>query len=425
MNLQTPVQKAKAKKMKEDGCRHVYEIEVPAQRVQEAIENAIVRVQNQARIAGFRKGKAPLALVRQMYGDAARSDAADQIIKDAVAETVRELGLRPVSMPAVDNVRLEGSSPLRFELHLDVAPTFTAKGYKGIEVSKTERAATDAEVEQRLKALQEGNARLERVETDGVGKDHYLVIDYELSQDGAAVPNGQGKGELVDMSSDQTVDGLAAGLLGAKRGEPREFDVKLDGKPARCKATVHEIKRKVLPSIDDDFAKDLGVGSLGELRTELRKIIQNEHEEKSRREVALQIEKALLKTNAFPAPKSLAEHRLSDMMERIRLRLVGRERELPEKQAAEIREKLLPEAEDQVRLQFILAEIARQEKIEVTEDDVKAELERSLERTQDEEGRKGTREFFEKNADEIRAAIREAKVLKLIRDAAEVKTVKG
>jgi trigger factor len=227
------------------------------------------------------------------------------------------------------------------------------------------------------------------------------------------------------MSSDQTVDGLAAGLLGAKRGEPREFDVKLDGKPARCKATVHEIKRKVLPSIDDDFAKDLGVGSLGELRTELRKIIQNEHEEKSRREVALQIEKALLKTNAFPAPKSLAEHRLSDMMERIRLRLVGRERELPEKQAAEIREKLLPEAEDQVRLQFILAEIARQEKIEVTEDDVKAELERSLERTQDEEGRKGTREFFEKNADEIRAAIREAKVLKLIRDAAEVKTVKG
>jgi trigger factor len=421
MAIWTPSQKSRTKKLKEEGCTRIYEVEVPADKIQEAVHNKLLRIQLSARIEGYRAGRAPLDLVKSRYREAATSEALQDLIQDAVSDAVKELKLRPVTLPSVANVQLSPDGPLKFEMHVEVAPTFEPKGYKGIQISQNEYTVADKDVDERLKQLQESNARLEKAEAEKVGKDHYVVMDYQILRDGKPLEGGTGKQELVDMSSDQTIEGLTQGLLEAKRQETRDVEVKLEGKPAVCKATVHEIKVKVLPKLDDDFAKDMGLESLDALKGDLRKIIEGENQTKTTREVNEQLEQSLLKSNPFEPPKALTEHQLEHVMDRYRMRLVGPDREIPEKQAAEIREKLAPQVADQVRLQFILAEVARKENIEATEEDFQQELEKSLGRASDDKGRKETREFFQKSKEDIRALIRERKVMELIRGAAKVK----
>ncbi|MDE2291147.1 MAG: trigger factor, partial [Elusimicrobia bacterium] len=272
MAISVPEQKAKTKKVKSEGCRHTYEVVVPAARAAEAVQTSLVRVQLTAKLPGFRPGRAPLDQVKAHFMGRARAAAADDLIEGAVREALAETQLRPVAVPAVGNVRFPEGGPLSFELHVETAPEFTPKGYKGMKLSKKEAKASDGDVADRLKQLQEGNARLEAVEGPAA-KEHYVVMDFELSRDGKPLPQGAGKGELVDMSSDQTIDGLQKGLMGAAKGETRDFQVTLDGKPAQCKATVVEVKRKVLPALDDEFAKDLGVDSLDELKKRLGEIV--------------------------------------------------------------------------------------------------------------------------------------------------------
>ncbi|MFH2204424.1 MAG: trigger factor [Elusimicrobiota bacterium] len=424
MAIWTPSQKTKTKELKKDGCRLSYEVEVPALRIQEEMENVFLRLQLQAKISGYRQGKAPLELIKRQYGGAAHSEAAEQVIRKVIPEVIKDLDLRPIAVPEVGELQYSPQQPLKFELHVETAPSFTPTGYKGIAVTRKETAVKDEEVEARLKQLQDGNARLEKADSETVGNDHYVVMDFEMLRDGAPLEGMRGKNELVDMSSDQTVDGLTASLLGMKRQETKEFEVKIDKKPAVCKATVHEIKVKILPKLDEEFAKDMGLESLAKLKSELTSIIEKENAENTERDVSAQIEQALLKANSFEVPPSLVESQLKHMMARLASRLVGPNQTLPEKQAAELGEKLRPQAADQVRLQFILNAIANEEKIEATDEDFKQEQEKAVNGAHDDKEKEKAREFFAKNGDDIRAALKERKVIQLMRDTAKTKVVK-
>lgn len=424
MAIWTPTLKTKAKKLKSEGCEQRYEVEVPAARFQETLQDVFVRLQLQARISGFRPGKAPIDIIKRQFAQTAETEAIEQIIRVVVPETLKDIGVRAVTVPTVGNISLRPGSPLTFELLVEAAPEFKPTGYTGISVTRTEYPVEELEIEDRVRHLQEGNARLDRAESETVAKDHYVVLDFELTRDGKVIESGRGKQELVDMSSDQTIDGLVQGLLGAKRQERREFEVVVDGKPTRCSAVVSEIKIKILPELDDEFAKDMGTESMGKLRDELRSILLRENAEKSEREVALQIEKALLEANRFEIPKSLAEHQLEHMLERLEARIMGPDRRLPDKEAGELREKLKPQAADQVRLQFILGEIARKENLSATEEDFEKERAASIEKAEGDEQKRKTKELFEKSKDDILAAIRERKVIRLIRDSAKIKSAK-
>ncbi|HVE13080.1 MAG TPA: trigger factor, partial [Elusimicrobiota bacterium] len=276
MALWTATEKVTAKKLKEEGCTHVFQVDVPAPKVQEAVQNAIVRLQLSAKIPGFRPGKAPIERIKQQYSGQARAQAIEDLVRDAVPQVLKEMKLNPVAMPSVGAVKLEGASPLSFELHVEVAPQFEPKGYKGLALSRKSYAPADADVEARMTQLQEGNARLEVVEGAPLAKEHYAVIDYQILRDGKALPGAAGKQELVDLSSDQTVQGLQEGLLGLKAGETKEFPVEIGGKPAVCRATLTEIKRKVLPKVDEEFAKDLGFESVDALKAKLKEILSAE-----------------------------------------------------------------------------------------------------------------------------------------------------
>ncbi|MBI2363189.1 MAG: hypothetical protein HYV15_07390 [Elusimicrobia bacterium] len=177
MAIWTPEQKTKTKKVKVEGCTHVYELEVPAPKAVEAVQTALVRLQLTARVPGFRPGKAPLDQIKAQFMGRARAQAADDLIEGAVREALGELKLRPVAMPAVGNVKFPEGGGLTFEMHVETAPEFSPKGYKGMALTKKDAKVTDEEVAERLKQLVEGNARLEAAD-GAAGKDHYVVIDF-------------------------------------------------------------------------------------------------------------------------------------------------------------------------------------------------------------------------------------------------------
>ncbi|MEK9144367.1 MAG: trigger factor, partial [Elusimicrobiota bacterium] len=378
---------------------HSYEVELPAPAVQEALHNAFIRLQSRARIPGFRQGKAPIDLIKKQYADHARSEAADALLRGAVPEALRELGLEPVSSPSVADFKMTDGSPLVFELRVEVAPRVEPQGYKSLALRRTTYSPEESQVLARLTEVQEGNARLEKSEAEAVSKSHYVVVDYEILREGKRLPGAHGKQELVDMSSEQSIEGLTEGLLGAKRGESREFPVKTEGQAGVCKVSVSEIKEKILPPLDDEFAKDMGLDSLDALKAKLREMIEAEAKERSERELLSQIESALLSSNRFPIPESLAQAQLDHSLDRLVRRFGARG--IPEAELAKLRDKIKPQAEAEVRLSFILSAIGRKENLSVSEDDLKKELERNLQKAETDDQKKDVREYFEAHQEGI------------------------
>ena len=421
MTTTTTALRLKTKKLKEEGCLHSYEVELPAPAVQEALHNAFIRLQSRARIPGFRQGKAPIDLIKKQYADHARSEAADALLRGAVPEALRELGLEPVSSPSVADFKMTDGSPLVFELRVEVAPRVEPQGYKSLALRRTTYSPEESQVLARLTEVQEGNARLEKSEAEAVSKSHYVVVDYEILREGKRLPGAHGKQELVDMSSEQSIEGLTEGLLGAKRGESREFPVKTEGQAGVCKVSVSEIKEKILPPLDDEFAKDMGLDSLDALKAKLREMIEAEAKERSERELLSQIESALLSSNRFPIPESLAQAQLDHSLDRLVRRFGARG--IPEAELAKLRDKIKPQAEAEVRLSFILSAIGRKENLSVSEDDLKKELERNLQKAETDDQKKDVREYFEAHQEGIASALRDRKVMDFIRAKATLTDV--
>ncbi|MFI5361391.1 MAG: trigger factor [Elusimicrobiota bacterium] len=416
----TKSDKAKTKKLKEEGCVVTLSIEIPPQEAVDQTQTSLVRLQNRARIPGFRAGKAPLDIVKQHFTGHAREEALDALIRKHVPAAIEDLKLRVVETPSVEDVKWKEGEPLLLQIRVEVAPTPTAKDYAKIAVARKPAAADAAALEKRLEDLRESHARLEAAKDEAAGPKHFAVIDYAATRDGKPLANAKGSSELVDMSAEQSVEGLTAGILGMKRGETKNITVKLGGKDANLSVTLTEIKAKILPPVDAEFAKDLGFETLDELKAKLKEVLDRETKNASEADAVRQIEEALVKANPFPLPPSLVERQLEGMMERMQRQLAGNG-QVPEKVLADLRDKLKPKAEDEVRLAFVLSAIAEKEKIAVADADLAAELEAGLKDAETDEKKKDLREVFEKRKDQISHMIRERKTMALLKEKASYK----
>ena len=412
--------KAKFKKIKDEGCVVTLSVEVPPQEVADQTQTALVRLQNRARIPGFRAGKAPLDVVKAHFTGHAREEELDALNRKHVPAALEEMKLRVVETPAVEDVKWKDGEPLQLQVRVEVAPTPTAKDYVKIPVTRKAAAADAAALEKRVQDLRESHARLEVAPEETVGDKHFAVIDYTASRDGKPLPGAKGAGELVDISAEQSVEGLTAGLKGMKRGESKTITVKLGGKDADLSLHVTEIKAKILPAADAEFAKDLGFETLDELKAKLKEILDRETKSESEADAMRQIEEALVKVNKFPLPPSMVQRQLEGMMERMSRQLAGAAT-LPEKMLADLRAKLQPKAEDEVRLAFVLSAIADKEKIEASEAEVRGELEAGLKDAETEEKKKELRDVYERRKDQIAHMIRERKTMAFLREKAVYK----
>lgn len=418
----TKSDKAKSKKIKEEGCLVTLSIEVPAAEVEDATQNSIVRLQQRAKVPGFRPGKAPLDVIKKHFSGHAREDAMDQLIRKHVPAAVEEQKLRLVESPTVEDVKWKPGEPLTLTVRLEVAPVPTAKDYLKIPVERRKYPAAEEAVDKRLNEIREAHARLEKAPEETVGEKHFAVLDYAATRDGKPLAGAKGAGELVDLSAEQSVEGLAAGLLGMKRGESKTIKVKLGGKDAELTATVQEIKTKVLPPVDAEFAKDLGFESVEQLRAKLKDVLENEGKNRAETEEIQQIEKALVKANPFPLPPSMVERQLDGMLERLKARLFGGAN-VNEKALGDLKAKMQPQAEDEVRLAFVLNTIAEKEKIEATEAELKTELDKGLAEEADPAKRAELQQAFERRKDSIAHVLRERKVVAFLREKASYKDV--
>jgi trigger factor len=416
----TKSDKPKFKKLKEEGCVATVSVEIAPQEVEGETQNALVRLQGRARIPGFRSGKAPIDVVKRHFLGRAREEALDALIRKHVPAVLEELKLRVVETPAVEDVAWKDGEPLGLKVRVEVAPTPTAKDYLKIAVTRKAQAADAAALDKRLQDLRESHARLEAASDEAVGDAHFAVIDYAASSGGKPMPDAKGTSELVDMSAEQTVAGLIAGLKGMKRGESKTIKVKLGGKDADLAVTLTEIKTKVLPALDAEFAKDLGFETLDELRAKLKEVLDREAKAESDGDAVRQIEEALVKANPFPLPPSMVERQLEGMMERMKRQLAGAGN-VSDKVLADLRAKLQPRAEDEVRLAFVLSGIAEKEKRDATDAEVAAELEAGLKDADTEDKKKELRVLFDKRKDQIKHMIRERKTMTLLRDKAVYK----
>lgn len=420
MGIFTASDKTKVKKLKEDGCVVCLQVEIPAAKVQEATQNAFVRIQGQARVPGFRAGKAPLDVIQKQYAGHARERAIDELVREALPNVLKEQNLKPVSTPTLDSVKMDAGQPLVFELTVETTPQFAPKNYKKLPASRKKYVPTDAEVAEKLAELQEGNARLETAKEEAVAKPHYVVLDYQGTQDGKPVKNLKGTDVLFDMSAPNAIEGLADGLVGAKRSETRAVKTKLGDKETIINATVKEIKSKVLPKLDDEFAKDVGAQSLDELKTNIKKMLEEEGRRRSERELMQQIEEGLLKNNPFPVPPSLVDAELDRMLERLRRQVLGARKGFPEAELAKLREQFKPKAEAEIRLSFLMQSIAAAEKIEATKEELEAELGKNLESAQSDNEKNEIRKLFSEREGDIAGMLRERKVMDFLKGSAVI-----
>ena len=361
-------------------AQKLIKVEVEAQRVDAALEDIYNGIQKTANIPGYRPGKAPRDMVKTHYNKAANEEVLNRLIWDCYREAITEKDINPVGYPVIVDVDFNEGKPLNFSVKVETRPAFKLKVYKGIKVKEKLYEASDEDVDNALKQMQESMAEYKNIKARPIAKGDYIVCDYECFSEGKQVDK---KDKLWLYISDKLQPKeLLALLLGAELGTTKETEVsypkdyeykELAGQSRLYKVTPKEIKEKILPEINDELAKSTGhFNDMSELKADLKKNILSQKKLESARDVENQIYKILLESHAFDVPASLVENQALRLVQETKQRLAqqGYKKEDLDTQDDKLKESVKGRALDNVRLFFIMQSIAQQEKIEVVESDI-------------------------------------------------------
>ncbi|MBO7237966.1 MAG: trigger factor [Elusimicrobiaceae bacterium] len=415
------------KQISKEGCRVNLSITASANLVSKSFQNAAVQVQSRAQMQGFRAGKVPLDLVKQNFAPHIKERALDLTMKAAIASALEQNKLNPVTVPALtkaDFVSFDDGKEFSFEIAVDVAPEFDVKDYKAIPVTKKSETATDEEVTEQLNRILEGNARLESAAEGAVIDDKvYAVVKYTGKRNGTEDYKLSADSELIDMAAPQTMPELAKNILGLKKGDTKDFEVKEGNDTLSFHVTVDDIKNKIMPKLDDSFAKDMGFDTLDALKARVKEGMNAEAKANAERDFTAQIENHLVKMNNFELPQSLVEeytnHSLNNFVRNVTQMKVE---DLTDEQRKSFEERIRPTVEKDLRIGYIIHAIAHKENLEATEADWQAELDKSLTvNAKNKEDEKKIRAFFEERKEHILATLNERKVFDFLKKEAVVK----
>lgn len=417
----------KTKQLGKTGCRVTLSVEAAPELVAKAFQNAAVQVQSRAQMQGFRAGKVPLDLVKQNFVGHIKERALDLALKSAIGAALEQEKLSPVAVPSLTkadfNTFSEGNG-FNFELAVDVAPEFDVKDYKAIPVTKKSDTVSDEEVSAQLERIREGNARLESAPEGTVINDKvYAVVQYKGKRNGADDYKLSADSELIDMAAPQTMPELAQNILGLKKGDSKDFEVKEGEDTLSFHVTVDDVKNKFLPALDDSFAKDMGFDTLDALKARVKEGLNAEAKDNAERDFVRQIEDHLVKMNDFALPQTLVEEYTENSLKNF-VRNVTRmdASQLTQEQRKSFEERIRPTVEKDLRIGYIIHAIAKKENLQATEADWQAELDKSLTaNAKTKEDEKKIRAFFEERKEHILATLNERKVFDFLKKEAAVK----
>lgn len=422
----------KVKIIKEEPCEITFSVEIPKEETIKETDAVYQNIQSRASLPGFRTGKAPMDLVRKAFADRARQRVIENLIGRAAAQVIRERQMRTLDTPKVEKLDFDFGKSLQFQMKVEKDPEIKLRDYKGLKVARPAVKVTDERVSKALEELRERNASLVASQDQKVGKNHFVVVDFEGKIDGKTFPGGSAANYLLDMNQPQTIAGFSEGLQGAALGEKRTVSVTFPsdyfrkewaGKQAVFDVIIKEVKEKKLPALDDEFGKDLGLSSLEELRRKIRENIEKEETAKTEKDMEDQIHQALIDNHKFEIPRTLVEERTRALTQRAlgHLQKQGLVQAGDPQAESTILEKSRPQAERDVRLSYLLSAIAAREKLEATDADVLELKKKALAENKDQA--ETVEKYFQERNLSIRASLTEGKVIEFLKNHAKVKTV--
>ena len=365
---------------------------IEAEKFEEAIQKVYVKSARYFNIPGFRKGKAPYKIVEKQYGaEIFYEDAFNEVVPEVYEKELTDNGIIAVSRPEIDITQMEKGKDLIFTAIVQTKPEVTLGKYKGIELKKVEYTVEDHDIEHELGHMQERNARLVNVEDRPVENGDTTVIDFEGFVDGVAFDGGKAEGHELVIGSNTFIPGFEDQIIGMKIDEEKDINVKfpeeyfskeLAGKDATFKVKLHEIKKKELPELDDEFAKDVSeFDTLDELKNSIKEKIEEQNTSRAKYEMEEEAIKTVCDDVKLDIPSGMIETEIDNMVRDIEQRLMYQGLNLEQylkmmnKTEAEMRKEFEEQAKIQVKSKLVIEAIIKAENIDAPQEDVKAKLE--------------------------------------------------
>ena len=409
-------------------------VEVPEDHVAKEIDSFYDELKKKAKIKGFRPGKAPRSILERYFKDYTTGEVLQRLIQETFPKALSEVSCSPVAPPAFDPQELESGKPFRYAAIVEVKPEIKIEDYAGLNLEGKKEDVGDKELEERLKSLQNLHAQLKTIsEPREIRTGDYVILDYDAKMDGKPLDEGKGIDVTVEVGSGRFIPTLEEKLIGLKPEDERDVDVsfpadyaykKWAGKTVSFHVKVKEIKEKIFPALDEEFAKDLGgFDSLEALKAKLREDMQKAKEMALDRHFKDQIVDQLLQKNSFEIPPSLVEDQNQALVSEAKLRLASQGMNLKDMDISEdkLREDYRAVAERQVKTYLILEKIAGQEGISVSDEEVQDRLKEISERSH--QKLDAVKRYYEKNGliPEIQAGILSDKTLNLLLEKSHIK----
>ncbi len=368
-----------------------FEITVEAEKFDEAIKKVYFKSAKYFNIPGFRKGKAPMQIVEKYYGkEIFYEDAFNEVAEDALQEAVSENKVEVVSRPEVDIKQIEKGKDLIFTVVMQTKPEAELGKYKGIEIPKIEYNVSDEDINHELGHMQEHNSRLISIDDRAVEKGDIATIDFEGFVGDKAFEGGKAENYDIELGSNTFIPGFEDQIVGMKIDEEKDVNVKfpdeyfskeLAGKDATFKVKLHEIKKKELPELDDEFAKDVSeFDTLDELKEDIKKKLEKQNADKEKYETEEAVIKALCENIKVDIPSGMIETEVDNMLKDFEQRLSYQGLKLDQylkmlgKTEEEMRKEYEPQAIEGIKSRLALEAVIKAEKIEATDKEVEDKM---------------------------------------------------
>jgi len=356
----------------EPKCKKILDIEVPQEEVQAEIDNQILQYRSKASIPGFRRGKAPLELVKSQFMDSIKGDVFETLIPRAYDQAIRQENIRPVDQPKLSNVEFDEDKPLKFRAEIEVYPEFELKGYTRLELTKKIREVTDKDLAEALAQMQRQNAEYIPVERKCHEND-LVVVDLIKKYDKLnQLKDDKLDNVEVDLGGESVLKEFKEGLSGMGIGEMKDIEIKYPddysdkqfaGNEIKYTALVKEVKEIKLPELNDEFAKNFAkMENLDKLKGEIRESLQNQANKEAENVLKGDLIKQIVDNNRFEVPDSMVDKYIQSVTKDFKKRY----KDVDE---LKLRQSYRGIGEDTIRWQFILREIADKENIKVSEED--------------------------------------------------------
>ena len=402
-------------------------IEVSAEEFETALDKAYKKNKNKISLPGFRKGKAPRAMIEKMYGAGVfYEDAANDLIPGAYEDAAKESELEIVAQPSIDVTQIEKGKPFIFTATVAVKPEVTLGDYKGIEVEKKTAEVTDEELQAEIDKVRESNSRMITVDDRAVQDGDITTIEFEGFVAGEPFEGGKGEDYPLTIGSHSFIDNFEEQLIGKNIGEETEVNVtfpeqyqaeELQGKPAVFKVTIKEIKVKELPELDDDFAQDVSeFDTVDEYKEDLKKKLLENKEAALKREKEEDVVGKIIENATMEIPDPMVDTQVRQMVQEFSQRIQSQGLSLQQYMQftgmtpESLTNELQPQALKRIQSRLVLEAVVAAENIETSDEDLEKELEKMA-------------EMYQMEADKLKELVGEEEKKKIALDLAVQKAV--